>query len=276
MTEILPKCYPQIMIIIGVILQIVGGTLLYKRTQEYRTRAEASRTEISNKSDTISALSVENKQLNLEICELTEQSNVLGYENRDLNKDIRTLSTRISEQSEIIEKQITGGDAYGEVSLLHIGDSQGNSDEIIHVLYLNNRGSYPLTGVYVSMRDQKKTKERREEKIRNNEDPSAAQIEDFQYRQSYDLGNIGAHGGTSFGQPIKIAANTEVSYGFSIIANNGSFQQLLKVVNTRDKFYNAVYLTAQYNGEETYKVLVDTADIGFPGEKDGKIYWEDK
>jgi len=275
MNEMLFKYYPQIMIIIGVILQIWGGTILFHRTQEYRNTANTTRNDIktlnekiSEKNSTILNLGQTNEKLNKEISQLSETSNTLGEENKELNYQIRNLSTRISEQSKLIENQITGGDSYGDVTLSHIK----YENDLIQSFYFKNNGDYPLQDVSIRVRNQKLIKE----KLKEKEDGTLS-IEDLKDYKTYNLGNIPANSGKTFGGFFKVEEGKEYYYGFAITTKHRSFSQLYKFIKNENQFYTAVYLnTIKEKGEKKFKVLMDKADSGFPNEKNGKIFWEDK
>ena len=74
----------------SIILQLCGGTAIYVQTKKS---------------------SKENK-------ELIQKTNKLGDENKELALNIVNLSDRLSEQSKVIENQLTGGDSYGIAEIL--------------------------------------------------------------------------------------------------------------------------------------------------------------
>lgn len=257
------------MIIIGVLLQIWGGTILFHRTQKYRKNADNSRGELNQKSDTTLTLSKENERLNLKITSLSEKSNSLGQENKILNEQIRNLSNRISEQSIIIENEITGGDSYGEVSFLHLG----YPDDLRHSFNFHNRGDYPLYDVSITVRNQTLIKQ----KMKERKDKGMVTVNDLQYYKTYSLGTVPPNMGKPFGNLIRLNDNEIHYYGFSISTKNRSFSQLYKFLKKGGKYYSAVYLNPiKKKNEKSLKVLIDKADEGFPGEENGKIKWKDK
>lgn len=131
--DFLDKNWPQIIICLGVLLQLFGGTVMFKRMQAYRGNADAARDEItklssknSEKSDTIIKLSNRIDSLSRFNQNIGEANVKLGEENKYRNNQIIKLSNRISEQSVLLEKQLTGGESYAYLKFLEFKDENGD------------------------------------------------------------------------------------------------------------------------------------------------------
>src|SRR5690606_203974 len=118
----------------------------------------------------------------------------------------RAQKELIKSQSELM-KYTTGGDSYGEVSILRINNGK---DGYTYLFVLNNRGKYPLHDVKV-MATNRKMLMAEDLKAQGYE----ITIEQFKKTvSSFDLGSIPAHGNLSFGLTFTLNENTMQDFLF--------------------------------------------------------------
>lgn len=238
--DFLFKFYPQILIGLGIILQLIGGTVIY----------------------------VQNKKSGEENKLLLRKTKELGDTNEVLTRDVITLTKRISEQSKIIENQITGGDSYGLINILKILDEKGKP---MYFFYFNNVGQYPLSDVSVTMIDRNALDKASLEK-RNWE----ANIKDMRHQHLFELGNIGPNDGKSFYNFFSLKEGAMKDFVFLISTKNHLFSQQLKLVYIEGSLQTATELSTvtEYGDTTPSKILVNKATKNFPGAVDGKLKWD--
>jgi hypothetical protein len=181
-----------------------------------------------------------------------------------LVQENKELAKRNLDLSQLINKNLIGGDSYGSVHPLVIMD---NNDQM-YILYFENMGEFPLYDVNVEMWNPDDFKDSERSDWR-------ATLDDFKNRRHFEIGNIPPHGGKSLGQPFKLANGDRVKLNLSIVAKNGLFSELLRIV----KIDGAISVAQKVNtvsqkegiGPET---LLNKASEKFPRDKNGEIQWE--
>ena len=133
--------------IIGLVLFISGTAITTYVTISYRNTSSKAREEIKTQNEKISKLNtkidsttLKNNELSKDAIslsidnkKLSRETKELSIENKSLTKEIRSLSIRLSEQSKVIEAQITGGESYIILELISPDSKLGSRTFNLHI-----------------------------------------------------------------------------------------------------------------------------------------------
>lgn len=147
----------QTLSILGLSFVIIGTIITAYVNMKYTTDADEKRenlfklsNENINLSNEIDSTSKRNEVLNLNLeklgiknQQLMNETKGLNLENKALNLDIRKLSNRISDQSLLIENQITGGNSFPYSTFKWFG----NKGDKKFILQLKNDFDFPVSNL---------------------------------------------------------------------------------------------------------------------------------
>lgn len=153
----------QTLSIIGLSFVIIGTIITAYVNMKYTTNADEKREDLlkltnqnKNLGNEIDLTTKKNEVLNLNLEKLSienqklaNETKVLSKENKTLNLEIRRLSHRISDQSLLIEKQITGGNSFPYSTFKWFGEKDNKK----FILQLKNDFDFPVSNLQLKWFD---------------------------------------------------------------------------------------------------------------------------
>jgi hypothetical protein len=234
------KLKPMNIILIGAIVTIVGGTVTAigtyfqnktssKRMQSIQSTSELQLQEIGKLQDQNNSLKTTVEDLNAKAGE--QQKTIL-----DLTKQNALLSLQLTQSTEKLYGNLTGGDAYLELIITPKSANQAD-------LFLFSHGDYPLYDITLQITSVDMAK-----------DPKNIANDEWQKIQvSLKAGNLHQRSAMPLGPISSDFSKDKKKFTIQFSARNGHFVQELLMFKLKDSWKKSVTITNMLNNEILYE-----------------------